>query len=54
MRRAVRVVDVIPTLCYLLGWPMPRDVEGGVIYEALDDPDWHLTALRSAPRRPEE
>ena len=38
----VRVVDVAPTLCYLLGLPMPRNVEGGVVYEALTDPDWHL------------
>ncbi len=44
--RQVRVVDVAPTVCYLLGVPMPRQVEGGVIYEALRDPDWPLTELR--------
>jgi len=38
----VRVVDVAPTVCYLTGTPMPRNVEGGVVYEALADPDWHL------------
>jgi predicted AlkP superfamily phosphohydrolase/phosphomutase len=42
LHRQVRVVDVAPTLCYLLGVPMPKNVEGGVIYEALVDPDWHL------------
>ena len=41
----VRVVDVAPTLCYLLGWPMPSSVEGGVVYEALEDPDWHLSSI---------
>lgn len=45
LRRQVRVVDVAPTLSYLLGLPMPADVEGGVIYEALEDPNWPLTAL---------
>jgi predicted AlkP superfamily phosphohydrolase/phosphomutase len=44
LQRQVRVVDVAPTVCYLLGVPMPRDIEGGVIYEALTDPDWHLHA----------
>ena len=44
LQRQVRAVDVAPTLCYLLGVPMPRNVEGGVIYEALEDPDWHLRA----------
>ncbi len=42
LRGQVRAVDVAPTLCYLLGIPMPRNVEGGVVYEALTDPDWHL------------
>ncbi len=45
LERQVRVVDVAPTLCYLLGLPMPTDVEGGVVYEALEDPNWHLTRL---------
>lgn len=44
LRRQVRVVDVAPTLCYLLGLPMPENVEGGIIYEALEEPNWHLTA----------
>ena len=42
LERSVRVIDVAPTLCHLLGWPMPRNVEGGVIYEALDEPDWYI------------
>lgn len=42
LRGQVRAVDVAPTLCYLLGMPMPRNVEGGVVYEALTNPDWHL------------
>ena len=45
LKRQVRAVDVAPTICYLLGMPLPQNVEGGVIYEALTDPDWHLTAL---------
>ena len=46
LKRQVRVVDVAPTLCYLLGWPMPKNVEGGIIYEALEDPDWYLNQLK--------
>ena len=45
LQRQVRVVDVAPTLCYLLGLPMPANVEGGVVYEALADANWHLTRL---------
>ena len=47
LQRQVRVIDVAPTLCHLLGLPMPRNIEGGVVYEALEDPDWHLNALEA-------
>lgn len=39
IERRVRVVDVVPTLCYLAGAPMPKDVEGGVVYQALAGSD---------------
>jgi predicted AlkP superfamily phosphohydrolase/phosphomutase len=42
----VRQVDVAPTISYLLGIDVPRDAEGGIVYEALQDPNWHLTEIR--------
>ena len=42
LQRQVRSVNVAPTIAYLLGVPMPANVEGGVVYEALENPDWHL------------
>ncbi len=50
LSRQVRVVDVAPTICYLLGAPMPKQVEGGVIYESLQDPNWPLTALQGGKK----
>jgi predicted AlkP superfamily phosphohydrolase/phosphomutase len=47
LTRQVRAVDVAPTVAYLLGLPVPQHAEGGVIYEALEAPDWMLTALRA-------
>jgi len=46
LKGQVRQVDVAPTISYLLGMDVPRDAEGGVIYEALEDPNWHLTEIR--------
>jgi hypothetical protein len=50
----VRQVDIAPTISYLLGIDVPRDAEGGVIYEALEDPNWHLAALRGLAGGKEE
>ena len=36
--RPVRLVDIAPTISYLCGAPMPKDVEGGVIFQAINKP----------------
>ena len=38
LTKQVRSIDVAPTICYLTGVPMPMQVEGGVVYEALETP----------------
>ena len=35
--RRCKVVDVVPTICHITGTPMPKDVEGSVIYQALEN-----------------
>lgn len=37
--RTVWIQDMVPTICYLTGWPIPAQAEGAVIYQALQDPD---------------
>jgi predicted AlkP superfamily phosphohydrolase/phosphomutase len=51
LQRQVRSVDVAPTIAYLLGLPMPANVEGGVVYEALEDPNWPLTEIARLSNR---
>lgn len=36
INRIINVVDIVPTICHLLNSPMPADVEGGVLYQALE------------------
>lgn len=33
--RPVRVVDIVPTICHALQVPVPRQAEGGVLYQAF-------------------
>lgn len=35
LKRPVRNVDVVPTICHMMGLDQPEDVEGGVLYQAL-------------------
>ncbi len=37
MTRRCNLVDLVPTFCYLTGWPVPRDAEGSVVYQIMED-----------------
>jgi len=39
LQRNVWLTDIVPTICYLTGLPLPRHAEGAVIYQALQDPN---------------
>jgi predicted AlkP superfamily phosphohydrolase/phosphomutase len=45
LKRTVNLVDLVPTLCHIADLPVPRDAEGAIIYQALEDPDAKLDEL---------
>lgn len=47
------LTDVAPTIAYLCGFPMPAHTEGGVMYDALEDPDLLMTELEALRRENE-
>ena len=40
LQRTVGLVDIVPTICHLTGLPLPQDVDGAVIYQAFEDPNF--------------
>lgn len=40
LKRTVWLTDIVPTICYLLDWPVPKDTEGSVIYQVFEDHDF--------------
>jgi len=48
LERRVNLVDVVPTLCHLAELPVPRDCEGAIVYQALEDPDAKIHELGRA------
>ena len=39
LERTAWILDLVPTICYLTGWPVPAQAEGAVLYQAMEDPD---------------
>jgi predicted AlkP superfamily phosphohydrolase/phosphomutase len=40
MERTCNLIDVVPTICYLMDLPVPATVDGAVLYQAFKDPDF--------------
>jgi hypothetical protein len=40
LERTCNLVDIVPTICYLMDLPLPATVEGGVIYQAFKNPNF--------------
>jgi len=40
LERTCWLTDLVPTICYLMNWPVPEQSEGGVMYQAFEDPDF--------------
>ena len=39
LQRTCNLVDIVPTICYLMDLPLPAQAEGSVIYQALVNPN---------------
>jgi len=50
VRRPLELADLAPTICYLAELPVPADCEGGIVYQALADPDAKVFELQTVRR----
>jgi len=46
LERNVWLTDIVPTICYLMKLPIPRNAEGAMIHQALEDPDLKIKELK--------
>jgi predicted AlkP superfamily phosphohydrolase/phosphomutase len=40
LERTCNLIDIVPTICYLMDLPMPPNVDGGVIYQVFKNPNF--------------
>ena len=45
IERTVWLTDIVPTICHLADLPVPEHCEGGIVYQALEDPNAKLKEL---------
>lgn len=50
LERTCWITDVVPTIRYLTGLPMPRHAEGAVVYQAREDPEAKFKELDGMKR----
>ena len=53
IERTVWLTDIVPTICHLAELPIPQHCEGGIVYQALEDPDAQVKELQSLRRNVE-
>ena len=47
LERLVQLTAVAPTIAYLLGFPIPAQSEGSILWEALEDPDFRMNQIKA-------
>lgn len=46
LERTVWLTDLVPTICYLMDYPIPEHAEGAVLYQAFKDPNFKYKDLQ--------
>jgi predicted AlkP superfamily phosphohydrolase/phosphomutase len=39
LERTSGLPDIVPTICYMMNWPVPSQTEGNVLFQALENPN---------------
>jgi len=51
LERTSGLPDIVPTICYLMSWPVPAQTEGNILFQALENPNLaseELNTMREA------
>jgi predicted AlkP superfamily phosphohydrolase/phosphomutase len=46
MDRTCSPTDIVPTICYLMDFPVPADVEGCILYQAFKKPNFKIMEIQ--------
>ncbi|RLE82504.1 MAG: hypothetical protein DRJ51_01135 [Thermoprotei archaeon] len=46
LERTCWLTDIVPTVCHLMELPVPKHAEGGILYQALENPNGKMEELK--------
>jgi hypothetical protein len=49
LERTSGLTDIVPTICYLMNWPLPADAEGAVLYQVFANPNFRVEENVGSP-----
>ena len=45
IERNAWLTDMVPSICYLMNWPVPEHAEGAVLYQIFEDPNFRFNSV---------
>ncbi len=47
LERTSGLPDIVPTICYMMNWPVPSQTEGNILFQALENPNLASEELKT-------
>jgi len=51
MPRTCWLTDIVPTVCYLMDWPVPKDAEAAIVYQLFENPHFRTGEIQQTRNR---
>jgi hypothetical protein len=46
LERTCCITDIVPTVCYMMDFPVPEQVEGAVLYQTFKNPNYKIKEIQ--------
>lgn len=46
MERTCSITDIVPTVCHIMDYPVPENVEGGILYQTFKNPNFKVKEIQ--------
>ena len=51
LERTCNLTDIVPTICYVMNWPIPKNAEGAIVYQLFENPHFRTDEIQRTRKR---